>query len=127
MTAILSLLGGLQGYLIAAVVAAAISGGGVWYVTHGLDNAAYATLERDTASAAAASAKADLAALQAFTVKQQSAASAAAAALKTAQVARDSTSHHLTALLNMEGQKDASLAACFAMRLPADVVQSLAH
>lgn len=127
MTAILSLLGGLQGYLIAAVVAAAISGGGVWYVTHGLDNAAYAALERDTASAAAASAKADLAALQAFTVKQQSAASAAATALKAAQVARDSTSRQLTALLNTEGQKDASLAACFAMRLPADVVQSLAH
>lgn len=113
----------LGGVAIAAVLSAA----GAGWTVHQIDNASYEALQLADANALIAQKDADMAASQAFNERAATAMEATASKLKALAAAGAAKAKALNTTFAEEGTKDASLAACLAMPLPADVLQQLAH
>lgn len=113
----------LLGFCAAAALVAAVSG----YVTHHFDSARYNALVAADAKALADARRKDLVALEAFAAKSKSAENAAAQTLAAQRAAAEKKSQALSADLARNGERDATLANCLRLKLPADVLRDLAH
>jgi len=111
--------------LISLLGSAALAGLLSWWVTHEIDSAAYEALQLADAQATIEQIAADQAAATAAQARYTKATVAAAAQLVKAGAERTVAESRLTAVLNMEGMSDATLAACLSTHLPADVLQQL--
>lgn len=120
--------------LIGGAILLLIGTAGGAYAMHQVDNGAYQTLEAKFANYQSLVAKAeaetrsrDLADAQRLAKAQEDALAAANARAAAAELARAQAAQALHDLLSKEGKSDVALGLCLARKLPASVVQQLAH
>lgn len=93
------------------------------WVTHKVDDDKYKALQLADANALNEQMTKDQEAAQAFNMRAATAMEATAAKLKTLAAQRVNQTQNLINTFTAEGQKDASLAACLAMPIPAGILQ----
>lgn len=109
-------------FIGAAVLSFLVTWGAV-YVTHKVDDDKYKALQLADANALNEQMTKDQAAAQAFNMRAATAMEATAAKLKTLAAQRVNQTQNLINTFTAEGSKDASLAACLAMPIPAGILQ----
>lgn len=111
-------------FLLGVAAVVAFSTG--WLV-HKIDDDKYKALQLADANALNEQLVKDQAATQAFNERAATALEATAGKLKILAAQRVNQTQNLINTFTAEGMKDASLASCLAMPLPADVLRQLTH
>lgn len=116
---------GITANLIGVAVAALLAASAVGWTVHKVDAAAYLALQLADANALNEQMIKDAAAVQEFNERAATAMEATDAKLKTLTAARAVQAQQFQIAVATEEHKNAPLAACLAMPLPADILAQL--